>query len=241
MNVLNTSTEGSTKPACSRGNHFTGRQRLASKGGQDRHRLSEPQSAMPDLIIASDCILVGMTGNASYPGAASGLGRYRCWRVASARRAASTPATAAPTPSPSAGSSARSSWFCCVCWRCMSSRPATAIRRSYASSPSLRLRKTRAARQPCCPAPANPRLVRGKLSRVTQRLLQQGRQRASSYQWRFATAGRTDDRRTLVDPTPGARIALDGLVAGTVYVVQVRAIGSLGPSDWSDVANLMVV
>jgi hypothetical protein len=34
---------------------------------------------------------------------------------------------------------------------------------------------------------------------------------------------------------------LNGLTAGTVYTVQVRAIGAAGPSDWSDPATLMVI
>ena len=89
------------------------------------------------------------------------------------------------------------------------------------------------------PAPANLRLARGKLSgQLNVRCNADAR--ASSYQWRYATAA-APAAWTVLDPTVRASIVLEGLVAGTVYVVQARAIGSLGPSDWSDVANLMVV
>jgi hypothetical protein len=43
------------------------------------------------------------------------------------------------------------------------------------------------------------------------------------------------------DPTTSASITFEGLTPGTTYVVQTRAIGSAGPSDWSDPAVLMAV
>jgi hypothetical protein len=36
-------------------------------------------------------------------------------------------------------------------------------------------------------------------------------------------------------------VTLTGLVRGVDYVVQVRAIGASGPSDWSGVAQVMAM
>jgi hypothetical protein len=65
-------------------------------------------------------------------------------------------------------------------------------------------------------------------------------QATGSYQWRYATTA-APTAWTLLDPTMAANIPLNGLVPGTQYIVQVRAVGSQGPSDWSDAATLMVV
>jgi hypothetical protein len=63
---------------------------------------------------------------------------------------------------------------------------------------------------------------------------------ANTYQWRYATS-LAPTAWTMPDPTTAANTILDGLTPGTVYVVQVRSIGSAGPSDWSDPAMLMAV
>lgn len=63
---------------------------------------------------------------------------------------------------------------------------------------------------------------------------------AASYQWRYATSA-APANWTMADPTTGANVTLENLTPGTVYIVQVRAIGSKGPSDWSDQAVLMAV
>jgi hypothetical protein len=44
-----------------------------------------------------------------------------------------------------------------------------------------------------------------------------------------------------VNDTTAPRTAIKGLAAGTLNTVQVRAIGTAGPSDWSDPAMLMVI
>ena len=89
------------------------------------------------------------------------------------------------------------------------------------------------------PAPINLRLARGVVSGMLKARCNKV-PRAGSYQWRYATAA-APAAWTLVDPTLAASIALNGLVPGTAYVVQVRAVGTLGPSDWSDAATLMTV
>jgi len=58
---------------------------------------------------------------------------------------------------------------------------------------------------------------------------------AALYQWRFATAA-APTAYTVTDTSSRARVTLEGLVPGTQYLVQVRACGNRGSSDWSDAA-----
>jgi hypothetical protein len=59
---------------------------------------------------------------------------------------------------------------------------------------------------------------------------------ASAYQWRIASA-QVATVWLHVDPTVAAKATLRDLVPGTEYVVQVRAIGTKGPGDWSNAAT----
>jgi hypothetical protein len=61
---------------------------------------------------------------------------------------------------------------------------------------------------------------------------------ATGYQWRFAPAT-TPTAWIQPDPVTTASYTLANLTPGTSYLVQVRALGSRGPSDWSDSATLM--
>lgn len=56
---------------------------------------------------------------------------------------------------------------------------------------------------------------------------------AALYQWRYATAA-APTAFTVTDIQSRGRVTLDGLVSGTQYLVQVRARGNRGSSDWSD-------
>ena len=100
------------------------------------------------------------------------------------------------------------------------------------------LQKTR---QPAglLPAPLNLRLARGTISGQLNVRCNKVAQ-AGTYQWRYATAA-APTVWTLVDPTMAARVMLEGLAPGTQYVVQVRAVGTQGPSDWTGTASLMAV
>ena len=62
--------------------------------------------------------------------------------------------------------------------------------------------------------------------------------KASAYQWRFATVA-APTVWTQPDPVTTASFTLANLTPGTSYLVQVRALGTRGPSDWSDSATLM--
>ena len=88
-------------------------------------------------------------------------------------------------------------------------------------------------------APANLRLSRGKASGQIiarcNKLYQAG-----GYGWRYANSA-TPTAWVDVDATFAASTTLAGLVRGTEYIVQARALGTAGPSDWSDSAMLMVV
>jgi hypothetical protein len=89
------------------------------------------------------------------------------------------------------------------------------------------------------PAPANLRLSRGansgQIIARCQRLKQAG-----AYEWRYATAA-APTAWVEVDSTFAASVTISGLMPGTQYSVQARALGTAGPSDWSDAAMLMVV
>ena len=61
---------------------------------------------------------------------------------------------------------------------------------------------------------------------------------ARVYEWRFATVA-TPTAWTLSDTASAASRVLDGLVPGTIYVVQVRAHGRVGASDWSESVTLV--
>jgi hypothetical protein len=53
------------------------------------------------------------------------------------------------------------------------------------------------------------------------------------YQWRYATA-QAPTAYTQTDTDSKARVTFGNLVPGTQYLVQVRACGKRGSSDWSD-------
>ena len=87
-------------------------------------------------------------------------------------------------------------------------------------------------------APTGLRLKRGK---VSGELLARCNPLVTDvvYQWRYALAT-APGAWTVCDPTFAARFALGGLVAGTSYAIQVRAVGRHGAGDWSDAVVLMV-
>ena len=89
------------------------------------------------------------------------------------------------------------------------------------------------------PAPANLRLARGKLSgQIVARCAKLAR--AGAYEWRFASvAAPTAWMATAA--TLAARTTIDNLVPGTSYIVESRAVGTAGPSNWSNAATSMVI
>ena len=88
-------------------------------------------------------------------------------------------------------------------------------------------------------APANLRLRRPELSgQLKARCTPDDH--AGSYQWRWATT-LAPTVWTDLAPTLSASVTIENLTPGTTYIVQVRAIGTQGPSDWSDPAMLMAV
>jgi hypothetical protein len=64
--------------------------------------------------------------------------------------------------------------------------------------------------------------------------------KAGAYHWRIGPTA-TPMVWLPIDTTLAAHIAYDNLVMYTAYTAQVRAIGTAGPSDWSDVASAVVV
>ncbi len=89
------------------------------------------------------------------------------------------------------------------------------------------------------PAPANLRLSRGRASGQLIARCNRAPQ-AGAYAWRYASAA-APSTWINVEATFAASVLLEGLVPGTHYSVQARALAKDGPSDWSDAASLMVV
>jgi len=87
-----------------------------------------------------------------------------------------------------------------------------------------------------------PQNVRLRTARISGQMLARARTvpEAKAYQWRYATA-LAPTVWTVLDPVTTASITLVNLTPGTNYIVQARAIGTRGSSDWSDGATLMVV
>jgi hypothetical protein len=63
---------------------------------------------------------------------------------------------------------------------------------------------------------------------------------AASYNWRLALAS-APTVFVQTAQTTGGRNSFEGLTPGQVYNVEVNAVGSFGPSDWSDPSTAMVV
>jgi hypothetical protein len=188
-----------------------------------------------DLISASDRIMVAMTGNANYP---------------------------APVPPLSDIAAAHTSFVAAVSSG-NGGAHATIVRRQRRTQLVVLLRSLALYVQQACngdpailltsgyparrtgqpvgllPAPANLRLARGKLSGQLKARCNRIA-RAGSYQWRYATAAAPTTWQ-LVVPTLKSSTVLEGLIAGIAYIVQVRAVGSRGASEWSDAASLMAV
>jgi hypothetical protein len=97
--------------------------------------------------------------------------------------------------------------------------------------------KGRGPRAGVLPAPVNLRLSQGKLSGQLQARCQVV-PAARAYQWRYATVA-APTVWTLSDPTTSSRFLVEGLTAGTGYLVQARAIGAQGAGNWSGSATSM--
>ena len=62
---------------------------------------------------------------------------------------------------------------------------------------------------------------------------------AAIYNWKLTASGQTATLQTA--QTTAASTIFDGLTPGVVYTVEVNAVGSAGPSDWSQPVSQMVV
>ena len=89
------------------------------------------------------------------------------------------------------------------------------------------------------PAPSTPVLNTGtrtgELVASTSRV-----SNGYTYNWRVAVQETPATYVQLVQTTAASNL-FEGLTPGEVYLVDVNVVGSAGPSDWSDVAALMVV
>jgi len=94
-----------------------------------------------------------------------------------------------------------------------------------------------AVKQPIGP-PVGLKVVRGKAS--GQLFVRCKRvPSARLYQWRYASAA-VQGAWTLADTSSSTSDVIDGLAAGTLYTLQVRAYGKRGASDWSEGVSVIV-
>jgi len=232
MNVLNTSTNATNETVAITAPTTP----IASASGRARIAIGFlTRSNDAALVMLCERILVAMTSNADYPAPVPALAV-----IATAR-----------TSLIAAGSAVKSGTLAVVARRQQRAQ-LVALLRSLAlyvqqtcngDLATLLTSGYPARKIPApvgqLPAPANLRLARGSVSgQLKARCNRVGH--AGSYQWRYATAA-APTVLTLTDPTLAASKAFNGLVPGTLYVVQVRVVGTQGPSDWSDSASLMVV
>jgi hypothetical protein len=96
------------------------------------------------------------------------------------------------------------------------------------------------SRRPSVGLPTVPGGVRMRRGRVATQLIAYCDRvdSARAYQWRYAIAT-APTVWTMPDPGSSTRFLIDGVVPGTVYLVQVRAFSTRGAGDWSDTAMLM--
>ncbi|HEV2608199.1 MAG TPA: fibronectin type III domain-containing protein [Xanthomonadaceae bacterium] len=187
------------------------------------------------LIVDSGRILTGMTGNPHYPAPVPALAD-----IAAARNALIV-----------AVNQVKAGTLAVVARRQLRAQLVPLLRslglyvqQTCNGDPAILLSSgypMRKTRQPVglLPAPANLRLARGTISGQLKARCKPVPQ-AGSYQWRYATAA-APTAWTQVETTLSASITLSGLVPGTQYVVQARAVGTQGPSDWSVASALMAV
>ena len=89
------------------------------------------------------------------------------------------------------------------------------------------------------PAPTLVRMVKGKTSGTAIARCRRI-DKARAYQWRIAPAA-TPTAWSAVVTTFAAHAAFEGLATMSVYVVQVCAVGTAGPGDWSETAAVLVL
>ena len=187
-----------------------------------------------DLVVYSEGVLIGMTGNAAFP---------------------------APTPTLADLAATRNAYIAAVN-AAKDSRRQIVVRNqrrvtlvamlrdlalyvqvaSGGDLPTLMTSGFTAQRigQPigALPAPSNLRLKRGSNSgQIAARCNTLAQ--AGAYEWRYANAA-TPNAWINVTATFAASTTIEGLTPATQYLVQVRALGTAGPSDWSDSAVMIM-
>jgi hypothetical protein len=190
-------------------------------------------SSDADLIAASNRIVTAMTGNTHYPTPMPALATVT---AAINPYVAAVAALDRGTVSVAVRNKARAPLVQLLRELSLYVQQAAASDRVVLLGSGYPLQKTR---QPVGipAAPQDLRLKQGKSGDVLARCKAVGT--AVSYQWRFATA-QAPTAWTQPDPTSKATSTLEGLVPGTQYNVQVRAIGRKGASDWCTAATLIV-
>ena len=187
------------------------------------------------LIVDSERILVSMTGNLAFP-----VPTPRLSDLVTARTAFIA-AVRAGKDSTIARSTRRAARTTLVV---LLRNLAHYVQMTSAGDPTILLSSGFPAQRRRAPlgilaAPTGVVLVRGKVSGTLSARCKRFAE-AGAYHWRIGPSASPMVWQA-VDTTLAAHMEYVGLQLYTQYVAQVRAIGTAGPSDWSDVATAVVV
>ncbi|HTA66110.1 MAG TPA: hypothetical protein VK753_11445 [Xanthomonadaceae bacterium] len=188
-----------------------------------------------ELVVDSETILAAMTGNAAFPKPSPTLSE-----IVAARNAyvASVSAAKDSSLAVSVRRQQRANLVALLGKLAHYVQVTGAGDGPTLKSSGFPLQRTRQPVGPL-PAPSNLRLVRGKVSgTLVARCDRQNR--AGCYQWRCAPTA-TPTAWLPIATTLSASATFDGLVPAMQYTVQVCVIGTAGPSNWSDVAMVVVL
>ena len=188
-----------------------------------------------DLIVVSQSVLIGMTGNAAFPAPTPTLADLAAMRIA---YIAAVNAAKDSRRQIVVRNQRRDSLVGMLRDLALYVQVASGGDKAILMSSGFTAQRIR---QPIgvLPAPSNLRLKRGTNSgQIAARCNRLAQSRA--YEWRYANAT-TPTVWIEIESTFAANTVIEGLAPGTQYIVQVRALATDGPSDWSDAAMMMVV
>ena len=188
-----------------------------------------------ELIVDSERILTAMTGNPAYPTPSPALAAHT-----SARSSYDAAVSAAQdsTIARSNRREQRANFIALLRTLSHYVQVTSAGNRTTLLSSGFLAQRTRAPVGELL-APTGLTLKRGKISgQLTARCRKLPQ--AGAYHWQIGVIATPMVWQPMIT-TLAARTGFEGLTLYTQYTAQVRAIGTAGPSNWSDVATVVVV